>query len=391
MKNEEKQYSIETSIVLWHKSIFSFLSFLTIIVYLYGVGHSSEVAIGFDRDFAPFSFEDSRGEPTGFDVELLKAIFYKTQYTPVFKPLTWEMVQVQLSEGKIHIAPGFIKSPNTKLLFSFADKPYYSTTFRMFTKVKDRVPNIEWLRGKFIGVKQFSFAEDLLIAMKDMRSKTYATDLDAIRALYDEQVSGYLGMYSVGRWYAQTAMFEGLLAVGSPIAVEDMFFAVTLQKKELVQIVNSRFAHIKRSGEYDRIYRKWFVHEITKEQEKELIEQAKEVANFALAQYSKKPVGCALLTQSGKVYTGVSVESAEARDGISAIKSALSVAAKSADTEVRALVLSSPQGVIIEPNESDLRLLRAYDQGILVILPTVSEKEWDMKTVGQLLTSIQGR
>ena len=383
-KGEVRKQGMTYFLIFCSSIIFCFL-----FIIICGVGYAQEVIIGFDRDFAPFSFEDSRGEPTGFDIELLKAIFYKTQYTPKFQPLTWEMVQMQLSEGKIHLAPGFMKTKNTKILFAFPDRPYYTTSFRMFTKVKDRVPNIDWLRGKYIGVKQFSFAQDLLIAMKDMRMKTYPTDMDAIRALYDEHVSGYLGMYNVGRWYAQIAMFDGLLAVGPPVAVENMFFAITPQKKALIQLLENRLAHLKRSGEYDRIYRKWFVHEITKDQEKELIEQAKEIANFALAQYSKKPVGCAVLTRSGKIYTGVAVESERQADAISAIKSAVSVAAKSTDTELRALVLSSPNGTLIEPTESDLRFLRSYDQGVLVIIPTASGKEWELKTVSQILTALQ--
>lgn len=365
---------------------FFLLFTLCVLLRTYSIGYTEEIIVGFDRDFAPFSFEDARGEPTGFDIDLLHLLLYKTEYKAKFKPLTWEMVQIQLSEGKIHLAPGFIKTPNNRVLFSFTTKPYYKATFRMFTKVKDRVPNIDWLRGKFIGVKQFSFAESLLLELKDMRSKPYPNDMEAIRALYDEQISGYLGIYNVGRWYSEKAMFEGILAVGAPIAVKDVFFATTMQKKALITMLDSRLAHIQRSGEYDRIYRKWFVQELTKAQEKELLDQAQEVANFALAQFSKKPLGCAVLTQSGKIYTGVSAESLEARDSISAIKSAISVAAKSTDTEIRAVILTTPKGVIVEPTESDLRFLNSYSEGILVIIPTASGKDWDTKTVGQLLT-----
>lgn len=384
-------YWLRNVAIDWKKSIciVCIAGYLCMLSYV--VSYAQEVRVGFDRDFAPFSFEDSRGEPAGFDIELIRALLYKTQYTPVFKPLTWEVVQIQLSEGKIQLAPGFIKNPRTKVLFAFGDKPYYRATFRMFTKVKDRVPNIDWLRGKFIGVKQFSFAEDLLLKMQDMRSKTYTTDIDAIRALYDEHVSGYLGMYNVGRWYTRLAMFEGIIAVGAPVAVEDVFFATPINQKQLLKTLNSRFLHIKRSGEYDRIYRKWFVDEITKEQEKELVDQAKEVANFSLAQYSKKPVGAALLTHSGKIYTGVAVESIEAKDSISAIKSALSVAAKSTDTEVRAIVLASPKGIVLEPTESDLRFLRSYGEHILIIMPTAVGQEWETKTVGQLITGLQNK
>jgi len=49
---------------------------------------------------------------------------------------------------------------------------------------------------------------------------------------------------------------------------------------------------------------------LTQNQKNELIQRACEIRPNAYAPYSKYPVGAALLTKSGKVYTGVNVENA---------------------------------------------------------------------------------
>jgi cytidine deaminase len=49
-----------------------------------------------------------------------------------------------------------------------------------------------------------------------------------------------------------------------------------------------------------------------------LVKQANEVRRFAYAPYSKYPVGAALLTSTGKIYTGVNIENIDFTDGICA-------------------------------------------------------------------------
>ena len=49
---------------------------------------------------------------------------------------------------------------------------------------------------------------------------------------------------------------------------------------------------------------------LTQNQKNELVQRASEIRQYAYAPYSKYPVGAALLTKSGKIYTGVNVENA---------------------------------------------------------------------------------
>jgi cytidine deaminase len=67
------------------------------------------VVYGFDREFPPFSFEEAGGKATGFEVELLEAIF-SGRATLVPRPLQWDMVPLELAAGTITVTSGMVRT-----------------------------------------------------------------------------------------------------------------------------------------------------------------------------------------------------------------------------------------------------------------------------------------
>lgn len=65
---------------------------------------------GFDREFPPFSFEEAQGIPTGFDVDLLKAVLRDKPVKLIMRPLSWDQVLVELSAGNITVTSGMAKT-----------------------------------------------------------------------------------------------------------------------------------------------------------------------------------------------------------------------------------------------------------------------------------------
>ncbi len=77
---------------------------------------------------------------------------------------------------------------------------------------------------------------------------------------------------------------------------------------------------------------------------KHLIAQALEVRRHAYAPYSHYPVGAALLTQSGRVYTGVNVENAAYPSGICAERVAVFKAVSEGERKFAAIVVATDNG-----------------------------------------------
>ena len=75
-----------------------------------------------------------------------------------------------------------------------------------------------------------------------------------------------------------------------------------------------------------------------------LYEKAADVLQNAYAPYSKFKVGAAVLTASGKTYTGVNVENASFSAGLCAERAAISAAVADGEREFDAIAVASSGG-----------------------------------------------
>ena len=105
--------------------------------------------------------------------------------------------------------------------------------------------------------------------------------------------------------------------------------------------------------------------------EKELYRRANDVKENAYAPYSGFQVGAALLTRSGKVYTGVNVENASYGATLCAERGAVSKAVSEGEREFRALAIASsageamPCGIcrqVLMEFEPELRVITGKDE-----------------------------
>jgi cytidine deaminase len=120
---------------------------------------------------------------------------------------------------------------------------------------------------------------------------------------------------------------------------------------------------------------------LTDEQIHSLIETARDVRKFAYVPYSNYPVGAALLTSSGKVFTGVNVENAAFPVTNCAERTAVFKAVSEGERKFTALALvtnngGSPCGAcrqVLAEFGLDTVLYIADGQGRLVRQMTVAE------------------
>ena len=120
--------------------------------------------------------------------------------------------------------------------------------------------------------------------------------------------------------------------------------------------------------------------------EKELYRIANDVKENAYAPYSGFRVGAALLTRSGKVYTGVNVENASFGATLCAERGAVAKAVSEGERKFRALAIASsvgeamPCGIcrqVLMEFEPDLRVITGKDeeemQGDKIVCPVCKQ------------------
>ena len=127
---------------------------------------------------------------------------------------------------------------------------------------------------------------------------------------------------------------------------------------------------------------------LTTEQRDMLIEIAREIRGYAYAPYSNYPVGAALLTASGKIYTGVNVENAAYPTGICAERVAVFKAITEGERNFEAIAIVTANGG--SPCGSCRQVLAEFDLQTRVIITNQDGKITQETTVAELLPGAFG-
>ncbi len=122
---------------------------------------------------------------------------------------------------------------------------------------------------------------------------------------------------------------------------------------------------------------------LNKEERKLLIDLANEARRRAYAPYSNYPVGAALRTRTGRVYTGVNIENAAYPAGICAERVAVFKAVSDAEREFEVIAVVTDNGG--SPCGACRQVLAEFGLSTLVLIADGSGRLVKETTVGDLL------
>jgi cytidine deaminase len=119
------------------------------------------------------------------------------------------------------------------------------------------------------------------------------------------------------------------------------------------------------------------------ERDRELVDRALDARSNAYAPYSDYPVGAALRTDSGEVYTGVNVENAAFPLSMCAERSAVFSAVTAGDKNFQAIAVATRNGG--SPCGSCRQVLSEFGLETRVLIADQEGKVLQVTTVGELL------
>lgn len=335
------------------------------------------VVYGFDREFPPFSYEEPGGKATGFEIELMQAVFADSDVELFYRPLQWDRVPLELSAGTVNLTTGMVRTEQRGKLYLFSKDPTFPLQIRLFTKIYNRFPSAALLRGQAVSVEKGSYQHRLLEESGGFNIKPYEGSVDGLRALYRDEVAAYCGRVQNTYYQINKLNYGAITTVGTPLGITEMRAAVARDRGDILRLLDEGMKKVVESGEYNRLYRKWFVRELSDQERDLMLKTAAGAAIPSYAPYGKSGGGAALLTATGKIFSACTVENADLSLSLSALRGAVSRAIADGEFEFRAVVSTDSDGKPRTPTPEDLQVLSEFSSGALVIL---SDKAGSFKT-----------
>lgn len=211
-----------------------------------------------NHDYPPYQLLDKKNTPTGFSVDLLKAIEKTMGLNISIELAPWNQVRSELETGEIDGLAAMSYSTEREKKVNFST-PYLFITFDVFIRNNSTIKSIEDIKNKKVIVVNGDIMHDYLIN-KEITDyiipvKNYQT---ALRLLSAEEYDCALLNKIQGEFTINEFNLSNLTPLGEAIKTQELCFAIKKDNPKLVAQINDGLQIVKSTGEYDRIYDKWF-------------------------------------------------------------------------------------------------------------------------------------
>jgi polar amino acid transport system substrate-binding protein len=233
---------------------------VTVDIWAGGTGQKKDFIIATDITFAPFEFQNTRGQYVGIDIELLTAIASDQGFTYELKPLGFNAAVAAMESGQADgVIAGMSITGERRLKYDFS-APYYDSGVVMAIRTADdTIKSYADLKGKRVAVKTATEGATFAEAIKNQYGITLVY-LDESPLMYEEVKAGN-----------SVACFEDYPVVGYGIAQGNGLKMVTGMEKsssygfavlkgknqELLKMFDQGLANVKANGAYQAILDKY--------------------------------------------------------------------------------------------------------------------------------------
>ena len=213
---------------------------------------------GTEPAFAPFEFpQEGSKELTGFDVELVQALGQKLGYKVEMVSMGFDALIPALQAGNIDVAiAGMTITDERKKVVDFTDS-YYTSGLMIMVRKDSSVKSIDDLKGKTIACQIGTTGENKSRSVEGANVKAFNTQDEAALELKNGGADAVIGDAPVIEYYMTKAGKEFAKTVGEKMEAEP--YGIALKKdNKLTADLNKALAEMKKNGEYDKLYTKWF-------------------------------------------------------------------------------------------------------------------------------------
>ena len=216
------------------------------------------IIVGGDRDYPPYEFMDSTGHPSGYNVELTRAIAEVMGMNVEFRLGGWSELRTALQAGQVDVLQGMSWSEERGREVDFS-LPHTIVNHAVFSRKDSPLINsLDEIKGKKIAVHRSGIMHDFLVRQKFPAELVLtATPADALRLLAAGKTDYAIVAIVPGMYLIRELKLTNLIPAIRNVATHRYCYAVEKGNGELLSRFNEGLAILRKTGQYETIYNKW--------------------------------------------------------------------------------------------------------------------------------------
>jgi len=217
------------------------------------------ILIGGDHNFPPYEYLDDEGRPTGYNVDLTRAIARETGLDVQITLKPWNEIIEALEDGEIDALQGMFYSENRDRLFDFS-QPHTSLHYAVVSRSEeaDLPESLEDLAGKHIAIQQGDIMHDFLERNGiSAHVEAFDSQEDALREVSEGRCDSALVSRMTALYCIDKNDWQNLEIANRHILSLEYCYATSDGNNPLLAHLSEGLRLLEENGEYRRIQNKW--------------------------------------------------------------------------------------------------------------------------------------
>jgi len=220
------------------------------------------VKVGVDNRLYPYAFINGKGEPDGFNVDLIKALAAEIKIPIKIVSGEWSSVRGEFERGKLDVLGGFVYSSERERKVNFSNP--FMTMHCVFFVRRDQQSSMEAIAQQKVAVRGNDMACEFLTKLQKFKEVVLTANYEeAMKTVMRGNADAVFVPRTVGLALLNKKHYYGLTINSHYPELEFKYcFAVGKDQFDLLTSINEGLFLLKQKGIYKDIYTKWFGNEI---------------------------------------------------------------------------------------------------------------------------------
>lgn len=219
----------------------------------------SRIVVGGDKEYPPYEYLDQNGQPTGFNVELTRAIAKQLNLNVDIRLDTWGTIRDDLNRGRIDVVQGMFYSSERDQSYDFSPAHGIVGHSIVIRRGNTMPQHLDDLKGKSILVMRNDIMHDVAINHGyEKQLVLVPSQEEALKRLAAGEADVVLVARIPALYWIEKNGWQNLEVGAESILSPEYCYATLQWNRELLAHFSEALEALRKNGTYRALYSKWF-------------------------------------------------------------------------------------------------------------------------------------